>query len=465
MKIRTRRIIMFTFIGAFLIMAPVLIFYASGYRLDLNRGKILKTGTLMLESKDFKDANLYIDGQLYEEEFDEKIFIYNLLPGQYDIKLEKEGYHPWQKKISINSSLTTFEKSITVFKKEDAQLIIEDNIIDFYLSPDNEKIIYIIETESFWEFYYFNITKQETELLYRIPLQEKPIDLSWSASSKKILLKYQEQNLVFNINNLEKVQDINKILPNQPVNINWDQKNDNAVYAVISQENTSFIKIDLLLENTEMIHSTEKEINPNFFVEANDIFYILDESNKNVLYKYNTNFKTLKKITELNKSQNYNFIPSTNNYLTVIDNDINQLFLIKKVVNGLEFDLSSDEHVMEFSAKNAAWDEKENRIVIYDDFEIIEYNEEGQYENFINRYGQEILKAQWYPKSNNIIILFNNRIEIIDLGAEQDGARNITKITEFDSIKNFYLDKNSEKIFFIGEIEQEQGLYQIQIRD
>ena len=80
---------MFSFIAVFFIFAPILIFYASGYRLDLNRIKILKTGTLYVEAKNIKDAQLFINNLEYKERFNEKQFIYNLFPGEYNIKLTK----------------------------------------------------------------------------------------------------------------------------------------------------------------------------------------------------------------------------------------------------------------------------------------------------------------------------------------------------------------------------------------
>ena len=462
MKLGTRRIIMILFILVFFIIAPILIFYASGYRYDIKRNKVFKTSSLMVEAKTITAANLYINDQSYEAPFHEKIFIYNLLPGEYQLKLEKEGFHPWQKKITITSSLTTFAKDIILFQKNVPLQIIEGQVTNFYLSPDQQKIVYLLETDSFLELYFLNLATKERSLLYRIPQQEKIVTLSWAASSKKILFKVENDYLVFDIQNLNQSIELNEIIDFEAANFKWDIQSDNLLYA---QSQDSIYKINLLAQTSELFFKPEnkKEINPEFFIEANDIFYIQREEVHDVLYKYNLNFQTNKKVLELNQSNNNQFIKSNNNFLGLIDLDQQKLFLIQKIITDLEIDIKGDQPIQEFKAKNALWDKSEKQLLIYDDFEISTYNTETSDEFFINRYGQQIKKVSWYPKLQHIVILFEDSLKIIDLSLE-NGNRNVTGIVEFDQLKNFYLDNKGETIYFNGQIGRQQGLYQIEIK-
>ena len=43
--------------------------------------------------------------------------ITNLFPEEYDIKIEKENYHPWQKKLNVSPGKSTFAQNIILFKK------------------------------------------------------------------------------------------------------------------------------------------------------------------------------------------------------------------------------------------------------------------------------------------------------------------------------------------------------------
>ena len=460
MKLRTRRIIMFAFILTFFILAPILIFYASGYRYDLKRQKILKTGTLMLESKNQKKAEVYINNVLYEKPLNEKIYIYNLLPGDYQLRLAKEGYFSWQKKITINSGITTFAQNIILFKNEVPLQIVDGQVGDFSFSPDGQKFIYLIANDPFSELYIYDLLTNEKNLIYRTSLQ-KEIGIEWAASSKKFLVKFNNNYLVFDQQNLKQAIDLSDLLGLTPDQVKWDLKNDNLLFA---QAQNTLYTIDIFDKKTQQLFNLpKKQLNPEFFIEANDIFYIQMEDSQNILYKYNQIFKTTLKILELPKSNAYKFIKSTNNYIGLIDSDQNKLYLIKKTNTESEINIRLDEPVKQFEAKNAVWDSQEKQLIIYDDFEINIYNTATNEKYFINRYGQIIKKIAWYPDLNHLVILFENSIQIIDLD-QANNERSIIDLVKFDSLNNFYLETKGEKIYLSGKIGKQQGFYQVNLR-
>ncbi|HDQ22344.1 MAG TPA: hypothetical protein ENN28_00020, partial [Candidatus Uhrbacteria bacterium] len=452
-------------------MAPILIFYASGYRYDIKLGKILKTGTLMLEAKGIKNASLYINDKLYEKPFDEKIFVYNLLPGDYNIRLEKENYYSWQKKISIQSSLTTFVRDIIFFKKNIPLQIVDEPTANFYLSPDEQKIAYIKKTELFSELYLLDIRTKEKIFLYRASFPESDINLSWAASSKKILAQINNHYFVFNVQQPEQILEIEELLDFEPNNLKWDIGSDNILFALkqnpqarADQAASEIYKIDLLAKTKSKIFESQEElINQEFFIEANDVFYIKKENTRDNLYKYNLNFKTTKLVTKLGRSANYKFIKSTNNYLGLIDSDNQKLFLIQKIITSLEITIQSSSAIKEFNAINAVWDRNEKWLLFHDGFEVKFFDTVANQEIFINRYGQKINRVCWHHELQHIVILFQNNLNIIDLGAE-NGERNVIEIIKFDQLDNFYFAQKGEIIYFQGKIGRQEGIYQIIIR-
>jgi len=221
---------MIGFILAFFIMAPILIFYASGYRIDIKREKVIKTGTLFMDGKDIKKANIYINDKLYEEPFTEKIFIYNLLPGDYQIRLEKDGYYSWAKKISIYSNITTFAKDIVLFKKELPLSIAEGQIIALTISPDSQKIVYLIDTDSFWELYQYNPNTKENFFLARFsPGKRSSLDVT--ISNKKVLVNIDNKYSIYDIENQKSGPDLTEIIDFLPKNLKWDLQSDNLLFA------------------------------------------------------------------------------------------------------------------------------------------------------------------------------------------------------------------------------------------
>ncbi|MFH1661554.1 MAG: PEGA domain-containing protein [Candidatus Falkowbacteria bacterium] len=165
MTLKIRRIIYMLFILAFFIITPIVIFYAAGYKINLKGAKIQKTGTFILDTKP-DGAKIYIDSkpqQTFLKKYfaNEKSFIKtpakikNLLPGEYNLKMELDGYFAWEKKLKIKEGQSTYAENIYLFKKNLPALIEENEkneilkqLIDDNLATstfEKDKKIYEIE--------------------------------------------------------------------------------------------------------------------------------------------------------------------------------------------------------------------------------------------------------------------------------------------------------------------------------
>ncbi len=186
MNIRYRRLVYLSFIFIFLIITPVVILYTAGYRYNFQKHKIQKTGILILKS-DPVGASIYLNGELREEKTQARIA--NLLPDDYNIKIEKENFYPWQKTLPVQSRLTTFAENITLFEKNLLAGVVEASSELFSLSPDKIKIIYLDKKETGDEVWLFNFKNLKKNLIYRISKDSGEIaDLEWSNDSLKILI-------------------------------------------------------------------------------------------------------------------------------------------------------------------------------------------------------------------------------------------------------------------------------------
>lgn len=131
-----RHILLFTSIIAFLLVAPLLIFYAMGFRSGSNESSKAPVGVLLLESTP-RRAEIKIDdasqGTTPEA-------ITNLSPGKIDVSISKAGYLPWRKTISILPTTVTDFRFIKLFPADTSPLKLLNNINSFSLSP-NRKLI------------------------------------------------------------------------------------------------------------------------------------------------------------------------------------------------------------------------------------------------------------------------------------------------------------------------------------
>ncbi len=93
------------FVFFVLIMGTVLaVLYGSGYRFGFEEGQpiVEKTGLLVTSSKP-KGAQVFINDDLTTAT-DNTI---NLKPGEYNIKIIKEGYFPYEKRVRIEEKVVT----------------------------------------------------------------------------------------------------------------------------------------------------------------------------------------------------------------------------------------------------------------------------------------------------------------------------------------------------------------------
>ena len=91
----------------FLIIAPVAILYAKGYRLT-EAFQITRTGGLYI-SVGYSGAQIYINGSLSKETgvFQKGALIQNLKPGSYKIRVEKNDLNPWEKELPVFKETVT----------------------------------------------------------------------------------------------------------------------------------------------------------------------------------------------------------------------------------------------------------------------------------------------------------------------------------------------------------------------
>lgn len=108
-----RRIVPWIFAAVFLAAAPVLVFYTAGYRWNPKKEKVERNGTLIIGTRP-TGARIFLNGNDKGETT--PVTIQNIRPGSYNIRVQKDGYHPWEKMMDIQAERVTFANDIPLFK-------------------------------------------------------------------------------------------------------------------------------------------------------------------------------------------------------------------------------------------------------------------------------------------------------------------------------------------------------------
>lgn len=96
----------------FLICGFIVIAYATGYKIDLKTRDITQTAIIDVQT-DVRDASIFINDELRDTG---RATIRNVEPGIYDVKVLRDGYHSWEKRITVTAGEAAVLNDVVLFK-------------------------------------------------------------------------------------------------------------------------------------------------------------------------------------------------------------------------------------------------------------------------------------------------------------------------------------------------------------
>ncbi|MBU3918901.1 PEGA domain-containing protein [Patescibacteria group bacterium] len=196
-----KKILFISTLLGFLIFAPILLFYSQGYRFDFNNKRIVQTGGLFFNVSP-NGSKISIDEKISRKTsfIFGSSFISGLMPKKYEIKIEKENYHPWQKTLEVEEKKVTECKDIQLFLKNPEFSLLSSGISDIFIAPNEKELIIKKQDENGWRLELFDLGTQESIVLVKeeefikkleIKSDAKPLlqFAEFSNDSKKVLLK------------------------------------------------------------------------------------------------------------------------------------------------------------------------------------------------------------------------------------------------------------------------------------
>lgn len=142
-----RQIIFSVSLFTVLIFVTILIvLYGKGYRFGtIQNGKptISTTGLLVANSKP-NGAQVFINGNLTSATDD----TIDLIPGEYVVKIQKEGYFPWEKKVSIRKEVVTKAEALLFPSAPKLENITSIGVENPVLDPSGRRIAFRVASQS-----------------------------------------------------------------------------------------------------------------------------------------------------------------------------------------------------------------------------------------------------------------------------------------------------------------------------
>ena len=204
MTLKTRRYIFFGLFFLFIAFGTGIILYSQGWRL-IREGidfKLQKTGAIYVRSSP-QDVLIKINDKTFPSKFNilqSGTLIDNLLPKKYQVTLEKDGYLPWRKDLTVEPALVSKITDIVLVPQEIKKEVFPTNyaVDKFWVSPER----YFIFKGGSALYYLKNNTPVKLRGDQFVGFSSDGKNFLSKDSQKKIYYFYQTANLskVINVN-------------------------------------------------------------------------------------------------------------------------------------------------------------------------------------------------------------------------------------------------------------------------
>lgn len=132
-------------LGSLILGTILVIFYGRGYRLDFAKGRPDFLGTGLLVATSTPDgAEVYINGHLTTATAN----TINLSPGNYTVRIFKDGYFSWEKNIKIQKEVVTKVDALLFPTAPQLQSITNVGVKNPVLDPFGSRLAYAVASQS-----------------------------------------------------------------------------------------------------------------------------------------------------------------------------------------------------------------------------------------------------------------------------------------------------------------------------
>jgi len=419
MGIALRRVTYSFFLLLFFIVTPLLILYASGFRYNFDIGMIEKTGAFYIKSYP-RNAEIYINDLKSKHKTPKQIT--NLAPGTYTLKITKNNYTPWQKKLSVYSGETTFVEDVVLFLENQEKTELGSGSVEFLINKNKDKYAYLDEQN---RLFITDVNQDKNFLIFTLGQAYNLVD--WSLDNQFLLIKKEELYYTFDLNQKEiqwlPLSAIEKII--------WDNKESNIIWYTKDEK--------IFRYNTQIVNhqpqpidfDSEKTIND--FALFNDYLIIQYTNNKN-------NY-----VEQLNKN---NLSPVQ----TISDVNLGKLDVLMADERHLLFTIGSTLYIQNIYQEPVLIpitkaDLHDNNLLLTNGYEIVLYNYKESQQQLIDRSSQIVSDILWHPNGSYFISEVNEKTKITEVDGRDQ--RNSVELLDDPWKKMYLFNKKGDKLFIL----------------
>jgi len=458
MTISTKRILYTLFFLIFFIIGPFLLLYATGYRLNTQKFKIEKTGSLIVESFP-KNADIFLNDKPIKQKTPAKLRY--LLPNEYLLRVSKGGFYGWEKRVRVQSNLATFEKSIILIENNSPVLLYEGEIT--LLSPIQEKkaFLFIEKDEEVQHLKLFKAIDASQSLIKTFQKNSTITIEEWSFNKEYAVVSEYTQNIanhfLLHVQTGE-IQNITSATGKFFEKIRFDALNGSILYGLRSNV---IYQIDSRDFTTQAVLSDSVQ---DFTARGTSFYYTSTEGTRSLLKKTKLLGQEDAKTVMLPKFSQYSIRLVRDNILLVTDSIDHKIFLMKTEIfdskNAAEIE---NNIILQETAMEVRWPKDQNEMLLINTFEIREFSPANKEVRLIARLGEEIQNVHRAINGHFMVYKIRDTIKISNVSFPDKNT--YTLLNKVDSAQIFIYDHGTvfsphrSTAFVAGTISGKRGIF------
>lgn len=426
-------------VAVFIIASPLIVLYTAGYRYSWKEKIIKQTGVVSIDAIP-REAMVTLNDITIHKNL--PIRLPNIAPGDYHLRIAHEGYRPWEKDLTVLSKETTYIKDISLFKNALPVLVRTktdgEAEMDMVMSGETHVLLLREEKEGQQELSRYNADTRETQLIRRDSAKGAAIATT-DASPTMILITHTDKNTVTYLSSLNApdnmtpfIWSIDHGLDTQPAPESFPPaayiKTKGTIYRI--QSDRTKTKLGIATTTLWFVDPDERI----WGIEQNKLVRLSPQ--RNVFYAFTD--RTITGIIDIQKEK---ALLKTDKGVTVI------IFDADKEDVKTTHDLATY-HVHKHPGNNEWWS--------WSEWELWNISEGGDVA-LLNRSGERIKYVRPLDEFGVMLIVTEH-----DLSAFNPGYFVTTHLAKADAISDVEVDIEKRKIFFIGKIGNQEGLFELE---
>lgn len=449
MKLLSRRLLALSFVLAFLVGAPLLIFYAVGYRYQWGKNNVVQTGTIVFSTIP-RGATIILNGSPLDQKTPATLT--GLTPGDYAIRLEKDGYLSWQKRLPLEGDRAVFVSSIRLFSKDNPTQSQQGDWRLLGASPTNAQALYVVTRDRKDEFILLDTNTRAEISLPAVTDDLNDSIVQWAPSEQQVslLTKSHAWLLAFDTG---RVIDLNQSARTVLRAIHWG---DNTLTPIIATDGSSLASIDPLNFSVQLAKPSpplaDGEIITDAWSDGSSIFTLRKSTDGPSSFVNTAAQNQTTTRSSLPSAKAYRLIATIDDIL-VLMNESRVLGVYRRSASSLTPILGAE------GVQHIDVDRAHRDIIFATTFEIWTYNVATAERVLLTRLATPVLAIRSLTAEASHV--FYTTIDGL-FAIERDGrdVRNVWKLIDGSDLGNAVVSGDGSKLWLVGQTQKSAGLFQ-----